>query len=413
MNNIDNYLNKTNLNKIEKEYGEAFYILDLDTFKENFLNLKNEFSKIYSNFNIAYSYKTNYIPKVVEAINDLDGYAEVVSEMELDIALKSKVLPSKIIWNGPVKNENRVNELLLSGGTVNIDNIFEIENIEKLAKEHQDKIFNIGIRCNFDVGDDVISRFGLEPDSEDFDKICKIILNYSNINLIGIQCHFAKRNAEYWKARAEGMIKIYELLTKKYKLFPKHIDLGGGLYGIMPNELRKQLGIKEYSFKDYANQAATCFKEHFKDKDNKPLLLIEPGSALAGNCLKFVCKVKSIKKVHNKYIANVIGSQKNISMNGINPPMRIISNNNTEKSYENIDIAGYTCIESDYIYKNYSGKLGVGDYIVIDNCGSYSIVMKPPFILPNFPVIYIDNFENIEVIKRKEKFEDLFNTYVF
>ena len=48
-----------------------------------------------------------------------------------------------------------------------------------------------------------------------------------------------------------------------------------------------------------------------------------------------------------------------------------------------------------------------GDFIVISNCGSYSIVMKPPFILPNFPVLDIDGDE-VEVIKRAESFDDLF-----
>jgi diaminopimelate decarboxylase len=54
----------------------------------------------------------------------------------------------------------------------------------------------------------------------------------------------------------------------------------------------------------------------------------------------------------------------------------------------------------------------VGDLVVFDNVGSYSVVLKPPFILPNFPIIEWDG-ENTRVVKRKETFEDLFKTYVF
>jgi diaminopimelate decarboxylase len=73
---------------------------------------------------------------------------------------------------------------------------------------------------------------------------------------------------------------------------------------------------------------------------------------------------------------------------------------------------GFTCIEGDVLQKNYSGPLAIGDYIVISNCGSYSLVMKPPFILPNFPVLDI-NGETVEVIKRAETFDDLFHTFSF
>ena len=62
------------------------------------------------------------------------------------------------------------------------------------------------------------------------------------------------------------------------------------------------------------------------------------------------------------------------------------------------------------LYKNYTGEFAVGDAIVISNCGSYSLVMKPPFILPNFPVLDICGNE-VEVIKRAETFDDIFHTF--
>ena len=49
---------------------------------------------------------------------------------------------------------------------------------------------------------------------------------------------------------------------------------------------------------------------------------------------------------------------------------------------------------------------------MISNCGSYSLVMKPPFILPNFPVLDICSGE-VEVVKRGESFDDLFQTFNF
>ena len=126
--------------------------------------------------------------------------------------------------------------------------------------------------------------------------------------------------------------------------------------------------------------------------------------------MKFVGTVKTIKNVRGKSFATVLGSQKNISMTGVNPPIEIINMANEQDEYKNLDFVGFTCIESDVIYKNYNGKLAVDDVLVISNCGSYSLVMKPPFILPNFAMLDISEGK-IEIIKHTENFDDIFHTF--
>ena len=74
-------------------------------------------------------------------------------------------------------------------------------------------------------------------------------------------------------------------------------------------------------------------------------------------------------------------------------------------------MGGYTCIESDYLYQNYNGPLTVGDFVVFESAGSYSVVMKPPFILPNVPILEVNDDLSVEVIKRQESFSDLFQTF--
>ena len=117
------------IRKIREKYGEAFYLLDSRQFVENYKDLKKAFSDIYPNFNIAYSYKTNYTPKFCRLVNELGGYAEVVSEMELELALQVGVKPEHIIWNGPIKSRNTLERYLKMGIEVNIDSADEAEDI--------------------------------------------------------------------------------------------------------------------------------------------------------------------------------------------------------------------------------------------------------------------------------------------
>lgn len=399
-------INREIIKKLRTEYGEAFYLLDSEQFRNNFLELKEAFTLVYPNFNIAYSYKTNYTPKFCKIVNELGGYAEVVSEMEAELAIKCGVSPLRIIWNGPIKNPEKLKEYLFMGVIVNIDSIDEAEYIRKLALE-ADKILNVGIRCNYDVQDGVVSRFGFDIDSEEFKKCLDIVTKTDNLHFVNFQCHFAKRQVEYWPERANGMIKLID----RVGVIPERIDIGGGLFGKMADSLKDQFSFVIPNYKDYAEAAATVFANYFKNKDEKPELLIEPGSAIVGDCMKFVATVKTIKKVRNKYMASVLGSQKNISMVGINPPMEIIHMSEGKK-YTDLDMVGFTCIEGDVLYKNYTGNLATNDAIVISNCGSYSLVMKPPFILPNFPVLDICG-SKVEVIKRAETFNDIFSTFNF
>ena len=97
-------LTKSEWQNLISEYGPSFYLLDSEQFRENFLELKAAFSSFYPHFNIAYSYKTNYTPKLCKIINELGGYAEVVSAMELELARRIGVKEANIIWNGPYKN---------------------------------------------------------------------------------------------------------------------------------------------------------------------------------------------------------------------------------------------------------------------------------------------------------------------
>lgn len=399
-------INSEVIENLRNKYGEAFYLLDSEKFKNNFLELKKAFTSIYPNFNIAYSYKTNYTPKLCKIVNELGGYAEVVSEMEAELAIRCGVDPSHIIWNGPIKNPEKLKEYLLKGVTVNIDSISEAEYIREIALKAE-RTLNVGIRCNYDVKDGVVSRFGFDVDSDEFSKCLNIVTKTTNLHFVNFQCHFAKRQVEYWPARAKGMIKLIDRIG----VIPERIDIGGGLFGKMEDSLKAQFSSVIPDYKDYAEAAATVFADYFKDRDETPELLIEPGSAVVGDCMKFVGTVKTIKNIRGKYMASVLGSQKNISMSGVNPPMEVI-HMSKGKLYTDLDFVGFTCIEGDVLYKNYFGNLAVDDAIVISNCGSYSLVMKPPFILPNFPVLDICESE-IEVIKRAETFEDIFHTFNF
>ena len=95
-----------------------------------------------------------------------------------------------------------------------------------------------------------------------------------------------------------------------------------------------------------------------------------------------------------------------------NLPIKIFDNGSEKKHLVDSTLVGYTCLEQDVIYRGFTGNLAVGDYIEFGNVGGYSIVDKPPFILPNCPMVVYED-ESAALIKRRETFEDIFASFEF
>ena len=399
------------LNKLAQTLGESFYILDVEKFRNNFVKLKNAFCQIYPKTEIAFSYKTNYIPQLCKVVRDEGGFAEVVSEMEYDLAITIGTDPLKIIVNGPYKPADALEKFLLNGSIVNLDSYAEFDILKMIAKKNPDIMLNIGIRCNFNFSGLPTSRFGIDVTDPAFDSIFEHISKTKNIKFRILHCHYPNRELALFGERVDNMLELYHLVSKFAK--PPIIDIGGGLGGNLDDFIKQQLSFNVADYSDYAKLIATKFKNAFSNAEEKPTLMLEPGTALVADTMKFVCKITDIKNIRGQWIAMTSGTKINFSQmaSKLFMPFTVFSRKqDVQNYYSSIDISGYTCMENDYLFRNYSGSLHVGDYLVFDNVGSYSVVFKPPFILPNVPVISLVNGK-MKILKQAETFEYIFQTY--
>jgi diaminopimelate decarboxylase len=413
-------LSRSFLDHVANSHGPSFYLLDASRFRDNFTRLTDAFRAHYPQTTIAYSYKTNYVPRYCELVSQLGGYAEVVSSMEMLLALKLGVSASKVFFNGPYKEHEHVLALLQAGGTVNIDSWEELQRIARSADQHDGEPFKLGLRCNFEVYDGVLSRFGFDTASEPFFDAMALIDGHPKLKLAGLHCHFATRSLDCWKNRTQGMVAVIDRHFRHRLDDLSHVSLGGGIYGHMPDDLKVQFPVEIPEFEDYAKVAALPFARYFDEVGGKhrPTLIIEPGTALVADAMKYVCQVNSIKLVRGRTVVSLTGSSYNINPNPNrkNVPIECLPDPTVADRIEMSDayFGGYTCIEGDYLYKEFSGSLAVGDFISFDDVGSYSVVMKPPFILPNVAIVEpLSDGKNYRLIKRRESFDDVFATYLF
>lgn len=401
---------KHQIEDIKEKYGLPCYVFNEDSFKVNYKHLLTAMRSMYNKYEIAYSYKTNYTPRICSIVKELGGYAEVVSDMEYDIARTVGYDSPHIIYNGPYKGP-KLREHLLNDGIVNIDNLNEVERVITIAEEEQHSCL-VGIRVNIDVGQSFISRFGIDSDSDDLTIAVEKLKDCEYTSLVGLHCHIGQtRGLDAWKTRTEKMLSLADNYIDGV---PHYIDLGSGMFGDMAPEMKAQFSGHVPTYEEYACTTAEIIAEHYLEvsESEKPVFFTEPGTTVDNRYIDLVAEVDSIKRIREKNFAVLNCSIHNLGdvSGSVKLPLAVIENSKDREKYNDIDLVGYTCLERDVPYKNYFGMLGKGDYLLFGNVGGYSNVDKPPFILPQCAMIGISNSETY-LIMRRETTEDILSTY--
>ena len=398
-------INYDQLQKISKDYGDSFYIFDTDQLKENIELFENSFIQHYPKVEVAYSYKTNYIPAVLRIIDSLKISPEVVSEMEYDLASSIGVKLEEIIYNGPVKNRSSLKKAMINQSRINIDSIDELNLMIEILPEINLKSLEIGIRCNFGSFRNSVSRFGIDVKSEEFELAIQLIRDNGILHLSGFHCHLPDRD----KAAVEWRTKqLLDVSLDTFEKAPKFLDFGGGFFGsdfATPRE-------DSVSFEEYAKIITGLVKSVYPNANDQPWIILEPGTALVANTMNYWTRVVAVKEIASKSIAVVDGSIHELSPNGRqnrNPTFQLRHSSRSESSAQAWQVVGYTCIEDDYLSKDFFSDISKGDFLGYSHVGSYNIVMKPPFIRPASPVLELNrNGEVLNVFRETQTISDIF-----
>ena len=379
------------------------YVFDEEEFLRNYRRFDQCFKNAYENYRISYSFKTNYAPYICKLVLQNGGYAEVVSDMELQIAKKVGFSNHQIVYNGPCKGP-LAEEHILNGGILNIDCFEELNRIREFAVNNPQSTLKIGIRVNIDIEQGFVSRFGI--DETDLRTVFTAIKGNTNIEIVGLHCHIGRsRSLDAWKKRIDRMLRVADMF---FSSGPEYISLGSGMYGEMEPSLAEQFDRVIPSYEQYAEAVAKPMAEHYSFGE-KPILFTEPGTTLINKYVSFISTVKSIKKIKNKIFVGLDGSKHNIGeiCQLKQLPIQVIHFGNEKNIVTNADFVGYTCLEHDVLYKNFSGDIRVGDMVIFGNVGGYSNVSKPPFINANCAMVSNTG----RTIKRAETVEEVICTY--
>jgi diaminopimelate decarboxylase len=413
-------LTYTKISNIITSAGSPFYLCNGSRFSGNFDRITAAFSSRWPKFILAYSYKTNYTPYLCQIARAKGGWAEVVSRLEYDLALKIGQPADKMIFNGPVKQYGDIELALNNGSIVNLDSAYEIEYILHYARKNPEKTIPIGIRVNMDLTDNngqshiqnqlPTGRFGftladlLEAKSQ--------LLKAKNLKVVSLHGHTSSIGRNLW---------CYEMITKTLcqiaeQYFPRtvqYIDVGGGFFGQIPPEM----GFGDVpTFDDYAGAICDVLHQNQWAIKQQPTLVIEPGVAMCANVISFITQVIGIKTIKNKILVTVDGSAFHVkpTLHTRNLPWSLIPHDNTKRPSARFSVVGATCMEKDYLLTDVEGPLPKeGDAIRIEQAGAYTLVLSPPFIHPAPAIVAVEENEHFKIIRARQTLDDMFRNYVF
>ena len=364
------------------------FIVDEKELKENIESLHDALKQTWDNYIIGYSYKTNSLLWIINYLKQQGVYAEVVSDLEFKLAKEINYDYKKIIFNGPNKGKKIFIDSIKKGSIVNIDSHRELE---WLKEERFDEEVSVGIRVNFNLekecpGETAMGldggRFGFSLENGDLEKVVKEIDELENVKVSGIHLHNSTktRSLNIYKVLARKACEISKLFD--YEL--EYVDIGGGFFGGLENKP---------SYYNYMKVISDELRKCFNSKYTK--LIVEPGAALIGSPVSFMCEVVDVQDTYNNRIVTVNGSRNNIDplMNKNNYFLEINYNSKKKKIKEQI-ICGYTCMENDRLIKlSDKEELSIGDRVLFNKVGSYTMCLSPLFI-EYFPTVYLKNIDN-------------------
>jgi diaminopimelate decarboxylase len=149
---------------------------------------------------------------------------------------------------------------------------------------------------------------------------------------------------------------------------------------------------------------------------DRPILILEPGTAVVGASVALVTRVQDVKQVAGRVLA-LIGAS-NLCINTMMWKQRLsvahlrTGTDSTWAHGDAFSLVGNTSAErKDIVCEGLAGPVARGDLVIVDRVGAYSANFKPPFI-HMCPPIVARTQGSYEVIKRPETVDDVLATYV-
>ena len=408
------------IKKLVEDFGSPLFVLSEHSLRKNIKRIKNAFTSRYDKVIFGWSYKTNYLGAVCNTLHQEGSLAEVVSKFEYEKARQLGVPGDCIIFNGPHKTRDILEQAITEGAHIHIDHLDELYLIEDIASK-MNKVVDVTIRLNFDTGyTEQWSRFGFNVEAGQALDAAWRIASSEHMNLIGLHSHIGTFVLEplAYNVQVKIMCDFMNEAEDKTGCTIRYIDIGGGFASM--NSLQGIYLPPEQvvpSINQYAEIICDTLLELTHDREvrgnGRPTLVLETGRAVVDDAEMLISSVVANKHLPDGRRAIVLDAGVNHLFTAFWYNHDVFPTRHLAGRPEETVLYGPLCMNIDVMRNNIMlPPLNVDDTLVFSHVGAYNntqwlqfIEYRPNVVMigENGKVNLVREAENLEIVIQQEQ----------
>jgi diaminopimelate decarboxylase len=391
------------------EFGTPLHVVHDERLEETAVRfLRNAEAAYPGRVSVHYPFKSNSVPGVVQTIQRAGLKAEVMTDFELDLALRLGYREDEIIVNGPCKTdsflENCVNLRVKLIIVDSIDELLALQRLTERMERDVDALLRInpnyvpdGMNSGSSTGSRKGCAFGLDLKGGDVRDAFSLLKEMPAVHFQGFHLHIGTgiRNPKDYANALDCIPSLVEQAQLDHQAV-RIIDVGGGFASMTTREftscemLRYQAfgrlpasedGREGPEFLDFAREISSAITRAFPHGE-LPELIYEPGRCITSSnqlLLLTVHRVKNRRGIGKWLIAD--GGLSTVTIPTYYEYHEVfLANEVNRPRTERVTIIGPACFAGDIVYRNKCmPAVCSGEVLAIMDTGAYFTALESSF----------------------------------
>lgn len=398
------------VSELVERFGSPLFVYSERSLRRRYRALRTAFTTRYPHVTFGWSYKTNYLKAICSLMHQEGAVAEIVSKMEYEKAKALGVPGEQIIFNGPHKPFDVLLTAVLDGVTINIDNLDELEDLERVA-DRLGRTVDVGLRLNMDVGiHPQWSRFGFNLESGQALDAAKRIARGGKLRIVGLHCHigtFIVDETAYAR-QVEKMVRFGYELQDALGFEMEYVDVGGGFASrskLKGTYLSPDVSVP--TLDDYAEQICDALANTLRP-GHRPRLVIEAGRTLVDEAGSLITTIQASKRLADGTRAYVADAGVNLLFTAFWYKFQVETDREISGPCETSVVYGPLCMNIDAIDDGLPlPPLDRGHRLIFSPVGAYNNTQWLQFIEYRPNVVMVMENGDVELIREREDLSDI------
>ena len=401
------YADSVAVSTIAEQAGTPVYIYSLKRALINLWRIRDAYTRAGLNVHLHYSMKANANLMLLRAFIQAGAGLDAVSGGEIYRAIAAGAKPENIVFAGVGKTSEEIYNAVERGiGWFNVENVDELQHIQKAAESMDRDHIQIALRLNPEVTASTHpyiatghggAKFGLTAD------VIRDVLGhqykYPRLKFAGLHIHIGSQLGDTTGTR-QAIEKALTILVSYPEI--RTLNIGGG----MPAAY--QTGQELPSFEDFAREIAPLLKGY--------TVMLEPGRAIIADAGILVGRVLYVKEQAGQiyYITDTSMTEL------IRPALykathEVVPLKEAAGQTQVVQLAGPVCETSDMLAHDITlPVMAANDYLALLTAGAYGMVMASNYNARTRPpeVVISEEGDDWSIARPRETWDDLIRAEV-